>query len=97
MLDVRTKAPFADWLIICSAHTSSHVRAIADGITQDMRQCGLLIAGEVVGVCGRDSDDWMVVDVGPVLVHVMTEDARAHYALERLWTSEVEIDNSEQV
>lgn len=100
ILDVREKAPFADWLIVCSGRTERHVRVIADGIKDDMRQCGILVDGDVVGIAGGASSDWKAVDVGNVVVHVMTEDTRQWYDLEGLWkpdrlNRDSETDNSE--
>lgn len=85
ILDVRDKAPFADWLIVCTGRTERHVRVIADGIKEDMRQCGILVGGDVVGIVGNESNDWKAIDVGNVVVHVMTEEARHTYDLEGLW------------
>lgn len=85
ILDVREKAPFADWLLVCTGRTERHVRVIADGIKDDMRQCGVLVDGDVIGIVGSQSSDWKAVDVGNVVVHVMTEEARSTYDLEGLW------------
>lgn len=52
----------------------------------DMRRSGVLVDGEVVGICGTDAADWKAVDIGSVVVHVMTEEARIMYDLEGLWT-----------
>lgn len=84
-LDVREKAQFADWLVVCCGRTDRHVRVIADGIKDDMRRCGVLVDGDVVGIVGNESSDWKAVDVGNVVVHVMTEEARSLYDLEGLW------------
>lgn len=84
-LDVREKAPFADWLVVCCGRTDRHVRVIADGIKDDMRRCDVLVDGDVVGIVGNESSDWKAVDVGNVVVHVMTEEARRMYDLEGLW------------
>lgn len=93
ILDVREKAPFADWLVVCSGRTERHVRVIADGIKDDMRQCGILVDGDVVGIVGSASSDWKAVDVGSVVIHVMTEDARELYDLEGLWKPDrIEVD-----
>lgn len=88
VLDVRQKASFADWLVLCCGYTANHVLAIADGIAQDMRALDVLVNGEIITVSGRNSTDWMVVDIGPVVVHVMTDEARDQYRLEDLWQPE---------
>lgn len=88
IIDVRAKAPFADFLVICTGRSERHVAAIAEGIKLDMRRSGVLVDGDVVGICGTGAADWKAVDIGPVVVHVMTEDARRLYDLEGLWMSE---------
>lgn len=85
IVNVCDKAPFADWMIICSGLSKNHGLAIADGICQDMRACGIKVDGDVVQTYGRDSREWVVVDVGPTVIHVMTEEMREYYRLEKLW------------
>lgn len=53
-----------------------------------MRRSSVLVDGDIVGVCGTDAADWKAVDIGPVVVHVMTEEARKLYDLEGLWVPE---------
>lgn len=93
VLDVRKKAAFADYLIIATGLSRPHVIAIADGIQADMRAHNVRVSGlSKVPLTGRDSGDWIVVDVASIVIHVMTEEARSHYDLESLWTHEVSDD-----
>lgn len=85
VLEVRDKAPFTNQIVVCTARSSTHVRAVADGLTADLRALSVTLDGELVQVCGRESRDWMAVDVGAVVVHIMTESARQRYDLEGLW------------
>lgn len=95
-MDVRAKAPFVDWMVVCCGRTERHVLAIADGIKDDMRRAGVRVGGDIVGICGRDDPEWMAVDIGPVVVHVMTDQAREHYDLEGLWMPERVIDADDE-
>lgn len=94
-LDVRAAAGFADWLVVASALSARHAVAVADGLRSDMRSQGVGAdgggggggggAGRPVELSGRNAGEWVVVDVGDVVVHVMTDEVRAHYRLEELW------------
>lgn len=88
-IDVSNKASFANWIIVTTGLSVSHVIAIADGVQKDMRAAGVRVGGNDVTLCGRDAGDWIAIDVGGVVIHVMTEDTREHYDIETLWRSEV--------
>lgn len=93
-MDVREKASFTDWLVIASGLSERHVVAIGDGISRDLRaaRSGLNLnmgaSTNDITVSGRESGQWIVVDGGHVIIHVMTEDCRQVYALEELWTND---------
>lgn len=89
VLDVRDTASFANWMVVATGLSVPHVIAIADGVQKDMRAAGVRVGKGDVNVCGRDAGDWVAVDVGSVVVHVMTEEVRLHYNLERLWGTEL--------
>lgn len=94
LIDVRNKASFADWMIIVTALSDSHVVAIADGLQKDMNAAGVKVGNGRVSICGRDDGDWVVVDVGTLVVHVMTDEARQHYQIESIWNEEYNNDES---
>ena len=71
-----------DCMIICTGTSSRHVMSIADHVVQESRAAGLL----PLGVEGENSADWIVVDLGDVIVHVMQEESRRLYELEKLWS-----------
>lgn len=81
-LDVRTKSPIADWFIVCSGLNDRHVDAIADRVSEKMRELKerpLRSEGERSG--------WILQDYGDVILHVMREEQRQFYDLEALWDS----------
>lgn len=80
-LDVRGKSSITDTLIICSGNSNRHVRAIADHVASEMRHAGI----EPIGVEGQETGEWVLVDLGEVIVHVMQDEARGFYQLEKLW------------
>ena len=81
-IDVHGKSSITDCMIICTGTSSRHVMSIADHVVQESRAAGLL----PMGVEGENVADWIVVDLGDVIVHVMLPRVREFYALERLWT-----------
>ena len=82
-LDVRKLTDMADYMVIASGTSSRHVKAIADNVLDAARKIGK----KAFGSEGKDAGDWVLVDFGSVLVHVMSSEARKFYALEKLWTA----------
>ena len=81
-LDVQGKSSITDCMIICTGTSSRHVMSIADHVVQSSRAAGML----PLGVEGENAADWIVVDLGDVIVHVMQEESRRLYELEKLWS-----------
>lgn len=82
VLDVKGKASFADAMIVCSGNSSRHVKSIAEHVILESRAAGV----EPLGVEGNDIGEWSLVDLGDVVVHVMTDETRDTYQLEQLWS-----------
>lgn len=80
-LDISKKSSFADCMIICSGNSKRHVISIAKSLIIECRAEGV----EALGVEGNDVGEWSLVDLGDVIVHVMTDEARDRYQLEQLW------------
>ena len=80
-IDVKGKSSITDCMIICTGTSTRHVVSIADHVVQELRAAGLL----PLGVEGEATADWVVVDLGDVIVHVMQEESRRLYELEKLW------------
>lgn len=80
-IDVKGKSSITDCMIICTGTSTRHVVSIADHVVQASRAAGLL----PLGVEGEATADWVVVDLGDVIVHVMQEESRRLYELEKLW------------
>ena len=70
-----------EYFVICTGTSTRHVVSIADHVVQESRAAGLL----PLGVEGEATADWVVVDLGDVIVHVMQEESRRLYELEKLW------------
>lgn len=81
-IDVRGKSSVADLLVIASGTSSRHVKSLADEVVKKAKQAGQ----PPIGVEGQREAEWVLVDLGDVIVHVMLPRTREFYGLERLWT-----------
>ena len=82
VLDVAAQAGWTDRFVIATATSSAHLRGLARFIDEEVSRLGLqrLRRGSLA-----DDDEWLLIDLGSVVVHVMTERARSFYELEKLW------------
>jgi ribosome-associated protein len=81
-IDVRGKTSIADLLIVVSGTSTRHVKSIADEVVRFAKRAGVL----PLGVEGQKEAEWVLVDLGDIVVHVMLPRIREFYGLERLWT-----------
>ncbi|MGH8036317.1 MAG: ribosome silencing factor [Stenotrophomonas sp.] len=81
-IDVIGKSSVADYMVIASGTSSRHVKSIADEVVKFAKNLGVM----PLGVEGEREAEWVLVDLGDVIVHVMLPRVREFYALERLWT-----------
>ncbi|WP_075180666.1 ribosome silencing factor [Pantoea sp. 1.19] len=81
-LNVQGKSSITDCMIICTGTSTRHVVSIAEHVMQEARHAGLM----PLGIEGQAAADWVVVDLGEVIVHVMQEESRHLYELEKLWS-----------
>ena len=83
VLDVRKLTSFYDSLIIASAESNRQVKALAHHVRDKLKEAG----ANIVGVEGEETGEWVLVDAGDLVVHVMQPAVRAYYNLEELWTA----------
>ena len=81
-IDLRGKTVIADFFVICSGTSNIHIRSIADGIMEALEKNGVRRRR----IEGYSEATWVLLDFGDVIVHVMSEEQRRYYGLERLWT-----------
>jgi ribosome-associated protein len=81
VLDVRQVTDFTDYMIIASGTSSRHVQTLADKVCTRMKELGL----KPVGREGEAVGDWVLIDFGDVVTHLMRPQVRDLYNLEKLW------------
>ena len=81
-IDVRGKTSIADILVIASGTSTRHVKSLADEVVRFAKKAGMF----PLGVEGQREAEWVLVDLGDIIVHVMLPRIREFYGLERLWT-----------
>jgi ribosome-associated protein len=80
-LDVAELTSVTDVMVVASGTSSRHVSALADNVIEKAKEAGL----RPLGVEGQQSGEWVLVDLGDVVAHVMMPETRQLYDLERLW------------
>ena len=91
-LDVAALTPMTDHMVLVTGTSNRHVKALVDTANESSKALGI----QPLGIEGRESYDWVLVDLADVIVHVMNEEARNFYELERLWSDLDELADTEQ-
>lgn len=81
VLDVKDRTSVTDLMVIASGTSNRHVKSLADNVISDVKEKG----GKPLGIEGGATNDWVLVDLGEIVVHVMMPATRSFYDLERFW------------
>ena len=81
MIDVSQQTSVTDYMIICSGRSSRHVKAIGESLLEQIKKNGQT----PLGCHGLETGDWVLIDLGDCVIHIMQAETRAHYNLEDLW------------
>ncbi|GHD64156.1 ribosome silencing factor [Jeongeupia chitinilytica] len=80
-LDTTELTELFDCMVVCSGDSNRQVRALANNVREELKAKGY----DIVGTEGEESGDWVLVDAGELVVHVMLPAVRDYYDLEQLW------------
>ena len=83
VIDVRNNSDVADYYMICTGTSTRHTTAIAEKVSESLHRNGI----RTYGIEGEQSGDWVLLDAGSVILHVMIPQARDAYQLEKLYTA----------
>jgi ribosome-associated protein len=81
ILDVRGKTSIADFMVIASGTSERHVKSLAGHVVEEVKKN----EAPPLGVEGENAGEWVLVDLGDVIVHVMKPQVREFYQLEKFW------------
>jgi ribosome-associated protein len=81
-LDVRDKTSFTDYMVLVTGTSDRHLKSLCDYVSEKLKENGV----KPLGVEGDLGSDWVLLDLGDVIVHAMTAQAREFYQLEKLWS-----------
>ena len=81
LIEITDVSTLADYFLICTASSSTHVKTLCDAVEEAMDTAGEPMLSRE----GHRSGTWVLMDFGCVVVHVFTQETRAFYNLERLW------------
>jgi ribosome-associated protein len=82
VMDVRRMTAVTSYMIVASGNSTRQCKAIADNVRAKLKEKGL----DARGVEGEKEGEWVLVDLGDIVVHVMVPTTRAYYNIEQLWT-----------
>jgi ribosome-associated protein len=83
-IDIRKQVSIADYIIIASASSTRQAKALAENIRDEMQKINI----PLIGIEGGSGSEWVLVDLGDIIIHIMTPSTRMHYNLEELWVSD---------
>lgn len=84
ILPVKDLTSITDTMVICTGRSNRHIHAIADKLVEECKANNI----GPFHVSGQDSDEWIIVDCFDVIVHIMVQEARDFYQLEKIWAAQ---------
>ncbi|MCK5190841.1 MAG: ribosome silencing factor [Methylococcales bacterium] len=89
ILDVIGKTSVTDFMVLATSTSERHAKALSDYVVEKVKENGFT----PLGIEGQQGSDWVLVDLGDVILHIMTAQAREFYQLEKLWS----VDRVEEI
>ncbi|MFL2705457.1 MAG: ribosome silencing factor [Gammaproteobacteria bacterium] len=80
-INVKKISNFTDYMLIASGTSNRHIKSVGESVLEDLSGKDI----KPLGIEGVGSDEWVLIDIGVVVLHIMSEKARSFYDLESLW------------
>jgi ribosome-associated protein len=84
VIDTQELSPLFSKMIVCTGSSNRQVKSLANNVVEEFKKNGV----EIVGVEGEAGGEWVLVDSGDVVVHIMLPQVRSYYDLESLWNGQ---------
>ena len=84
-IDVKNISSLTDFMVIASGTSNRHLAAMSERVLEGLKENN--VSG--IRIEGQGGDEWLLVDAGDVIIHLMSSDAREFYDLESLWDPEL--------
>jgi len=84
LVDVQGRSSVTDMLLFASGRSDRQVKAIANNVILEAKKAGI----QALGVEGLNTGDWVLVDLGDIVIHVMLPQVRDYYGIERMWEAD---------
>lgn len=91
-LDVRGKTSFTDYMVVVTGTSDRHLKSLCEYVSEKLKESGI----KPLGMEGDLGSDWVLLDLGDVIVHAMIAQAREFYQLEKLWSVEGAKESEQQ-
>lgn len=91
-IDLEGKSSIGDFMVVASGRSHRHVAAIADKLAKQLREAGF----SRPRVEGNDSNDWVLVDAGSIIIHIFRPEVREFYNIEKMWLAARPEEETEQ-
>ena len=82
ILDVRGQTTITDYMVLVTGTSNRHLKALCDHVIEKLREYDI----KPLGIEGDMTSDWVLLDLGDIIVHAMTAQTREFYQLEKLWS-----------
>jgi ribosome-associated protein len=92
-IDIAGKSALGDYMVVTSGRSHRHVGAIADHLSKDLKQAGF----GPVRVEGLPHCDWVLIDIGDIIIHIFRPEVRDFYNIEKMWSAEPYSDRRAQI
>ncbi|MDI1230073.1 MAG: ribosome silencing factor [Methylobacter sp.] len=92
-LDVRGKTSFTDYMVVVTGTSDRHLKSLCDYVAEKLKESGI----KPLGIEGDLGSDWVLLDLGDVIVHAMNAQARGFYQLEKLWSVDDSKESEQQL